>query len=48
MQKRKIKYILYWDTSAVLPDSGDVESIPDWIKWVGGIILFFILMKACN
>jgi len=24
------------------------EGIPDWLKWVGGIILFIILIKACN
>lgn len=27
--------------------SSSSEGIPDWIKWVGGIILFFILMRAC-
>lgn len=48
LQKKKIKYILYWDDSAVLPTGGDVESIPDWAKWIGGIILFIILIKACN
>jgi hypothetical protein len=24
------------------------EGIPEWLKWVGGIILFIILIKACN
>ena len=24
------------------------EGIPDWIKLVGGIILFIILIRACN
>ena len=48
LQKKKIKYTLYWDDSAVLPTGGDVESIPDWVKWIGGIILLIILMKACN
>ncbi|PZW40448.1 hypothetical protein LX95_01511 [Mesonia algae] len=24
------------------------EGIPSWLKWVGGIILFIILIKACN
>jgi hypothetical protein len=23
------------------------EGIPDWLKWVGGIILFIIIMRAC-
>ncbi len=27
--------------------SSDDELIPDWLKWVGGIILFFILIRAC-
>jgi hypothetical protein len=48
LQKKKIKYILYWDDSAVLPTGDDVDSIPDWAKWIGGIILFIILIKACN
>lgn len=28
--------------------SSSQEGIPDWIKWVGGIILFIILIRACN
>jgi hypothetical protein len=48
LQKKKIKYILYWDDSSVLPTGGDVENIPDWAKWIGGIILFIIFIKACN
>lgn len=28
--------------------SSSDEGIPDWLKWVGGIILFIILIKACN
>ncbi len=28
--------------------SSSEEGIPDWLKWVGGIILFIILIKACN
>lgn len=28
--------------------SSSQEGIPDWLKWVGGIILFIILIRACN
>lgn len=28
--------------------SSDNEGIPDWLKWVGGIILFIILIRACS
>jgi DNA-binding transcriptional regulator GbsR (MarR family) len=28
--------------------SSSEEGIPDWLKWVGGIIFFIILIKACN
>ena len=28
--------------------SSSDEGIPDWLKWVAGIILFIILIKACN
>jgi len=34
--------------SSTSSSSSSSEGIPDWIKWVGGIILFFILMRACN
>lgn len=34
-------------TSASTHSSKD-ESMPSWLKWVGGIILFIILIKACN
>lgn len=34
-------------TSASTHSSND-EGIPSWLKWVGGIILFIILIKACN
>lgn len=49
-QKNKVRYINYWEvpTKIAVPTSGDIEKIPDWIKWVGGIILFIILIKACN
>lgn len=35
-------------TSSSTSTSSDNEGIPDWLKWVGGIILFIILIKACN
>lgn len=28
--------------------SSESEGIPTWLKWVGGIILFIILTRACN
>jgi len=34
-------------SSSSLSSTSD-EGIPDWLKWVGGIILFIILIKACN
>jgi hypothetical protein len=49
-QKNKVRYISYWEAqgSVAMPTTGDIQKIPDWIKWVAGIILFFILIKACN
>ena len=49
-QKNKVRYISYWEvpTKIAVPTTGDIDKIPDWIKWVGGIILFIILIKACN
>lgn len=29
-------------------NSSSQEGIPDWLKWVGGIILLIILIRACN
>ncbi|MCK0125742.1 hypothetical protein MWU76_15230 [Gelidibacter sp. F2691] len=58
--KVKIKYLKYWQlaqatkstTSSTSSTSNHQstrdEGIPDWLKWVGGIILFIILIKACN
>ena len=58
--KNRITYINYWETpkttssstSTYKPStsstSSSQEGIPDWLKWVGGIILFIILIRACN
>lgn len=58
--KNRIAYINYWETpkttssstSTYKPStsstSSSQEGIPDWLKWVGGIILFIILIRACN
>ncbi len=50
LQKNKVRYISYWEAqgSVAMPTSGDIEKIPDWVKWVGGIILLIILIRACN
>lgn len=49
LQRNKVKYICYWESSGpAIPTVGDIETIPDWVKWVGGIILFILLLKACN
>lgn len=37
----------YSSSTSSPSSSSSSEGIPDWIKWVGGIILFFILMRAC-
>jgi len=37
----------YTSSTSTTSSSSSSEGIPDWIKWVGGIILFFILMRAC-
>lgn len=34
--------------TATTSHSPESTGIPDWIKWVGGIILFIILIKACS
>jgi hypothetical protein len=44
-QKTQVKYICYWDTSPTVPTSDD---FPLWAKWAIGIVIFFILTKACN
>jgi hypothetical protein len=36
--QKKVSYLRFWEA----------PGIPDWIKWVGGIILFIILIRACN
>ena len=57
--KNKIKYLNFWQTSTSTSTStsrptstttpqNNQEGIPNWIKWVGGIILFIILIRACN
>jgi hypothetical protein len=49
LQKNKVKYICYWEAPGLaMPTLGDIEKIPEWLKWLGGIILFIILIKACN
>lgn len=50
LQKNKVRYISYWEPqgSIAMPTSGDIEKIPNWVKWVGGIILLIILIKTCN
>jgi len=47
--KNRVAYICYWETQKTTSSSSSSdEGIPDWIKWVGGVILFIILIKACN
>ncbi|AIZ40453.1 hypothetical protein [Cellulophaga baltica] len=55
--KIKVKYLQYWESTRIAttatrtastPQSTENEGIPDWLKWVGGIILFILLLKACN
>lgn len=52
-RKSKVQYICYWkavskSSPTTSSSSSNEEGIPDWLKWVGGIILFIILIKACN
>lgn len=48
LQKNKVRYICYWESSGpAMPTPGDIAKIPNWIKWVAGIILFIILTRAC-
>jgi len=50
LQKNKVRYIAYWETpsSVPMPTGGDIEKIPNWIWWVVGIIVIFILSQTCN
>jgi hypothetical protein len=50
LQRNRIKYINFWDSQGpiTMPTTGDIEDIPDWVKWVAGVIVFIILMKACS
>jgi len=49
LQKNKVRYIAYWETSSVpMPTSGDIEKIPNWVWWVVGIIVLIILSQTCN
>lgn len=50
LQKNKVRYISYWETpsSVPMPTGGDIEKIPNWLWWVVGIILIFILSQTCN
>ena len=56
---QKVLYIRYWQSSVITTQntsttptnksiSKNDDGIPDWVKWVGGIILFIILIRACN
>jgi len=49
-QKSKVRYISYWEAKGkvAVPTSGDIEKIPNWVKWVAGIIVLIILAKACG
>lgn len=49
-QKNKVRYISYWEPQGkvAVPTSGDIEKIPNWVKWVAGIIILIILAKACE
>jgi tetratricopeptide (TPR) repeat protein len=52
--KIRVNYLNFWQTSTNSPISRPTttttpdEGIPDWIKIIGGIILFIILIRACN
>jgi len=53
--KVKLNYLKYWETPKTTKSSTtstqystESEGIPDWIKWVGGIILFIIIIKSCS
>jgi tetratricopeptide (TPR) repeat protein len=49
-QKNKVRYISYWENqgSIAVPTSGDIAKLPDLVKWVVGIILLIILIRACS
>ena len=50
LQKNKVKYIVYWKSpiKISIPTAGDIEKIHKWIKWIIGIIIFSILLRACD
>ncbi len=49
LQKNKVRYISYWETPGVaVPTAGDIEKIPDWIKWAVGIIILIIILSTCD
>jgi len=35
-------------TSTTTSNASESDGIPDWLKWVGGIIIFILLIKACS
>jgi len=52
----KVKYICYWETARAATSSSNTsttsssseDGFPTWLKWVIGIIVFIILVKACD
>lgn len=51
----KIKYITWWEavrtsptTSSPATSSSSGDGFPTWLKWVIAIIIFFVLVKACD
>lgn len=47
-QKSEIAYLEYWSTPRKRPNPPINDGIPTWLKWAGVIVLFIILIKACN
>jgi hypothetical protein len=51
----KVKYINWWETvrasatsSSPATSSSSEEGFPTWLKWVIAIIIFIVLVKACD
>jgi hypothetical protein len=46
MQKNKVRYICYWESQGgiTMLSSNDTGKFPDWIVWVGGVIILIIML----
>jgi hypothetical protein len=47
--KSQVQYLQYWkpERTSSTTYSSESEGIPEWLKWVGGVILFIIIIRAC-